>query len=130
MNRSIFQRMPTINIMNILYYYWNENSKDDCVESMERLGHKVTVWSMTARSYSEDSYFSEAFAKEIRKSSYDCIFSFDYFPLLSIGAQDAGIPYISWATEYMYSIMHYQRYTDHRDSRQLTICLFLSTLAG
>ena len=100
--------MPTINIMNILYYYWNENSKDDCVESMERLGHKVTVWSMTARSYSEDSYFSEAFAKEIRKSSYDCIFSFDYFPLLSIGAQDAGIPYISW----VYDCPHYTLQSD------------------
>ena len=108
MNRSIFQRMPTINIMNILYYYWNENSKDDCVESMERLGHKVTVWSMTAKSYSEDPSFSEALANEIRKSSYDCIFSFDYFPLLSIGAQEAGIPYISW----IYDCPHYTLQSD------------------
>ena len=94
--------------MNILYYYWNENSKDDCVEGMERLGHKVTVWSKTARSYSEDPSFTEALTAEIHKSSYDCIFSFDYFPLLSIVAQNAGIPYISW----VYDCPHYTLQSD------------------
>lgn len=89
--------------MNILYYHWNENSKDDCVESMERLGHKVKVWSRTAKAYSEDPSFSEALSNEIHRSSCDCIFSFDYFPLLSTGAQNAGIPYISW----VYDCPHY-----------------------
>lgn len=108
MNQNLFKLRNPFKLMHILYYYWNENSKDDCVESMERLGHKVTVWSMTAKSYSEDPSFSEALANEICKSSYDCIFSFDYFPLLSIGAQEAGIPYISW----VYDCPHYTLQSD------------------
>ncbi len=89
--------------MNILYYYWNENSKEDCAESMERLGHKVKIRSQKMTGYSNDASFSEALKKEIHSCSYDCIFSFDYFPLLSIGAQEAGIPYISW----VYDCPHY-----------------------
>lgn len=83
-------------LMNILYYYWNENSKDDCVESMERLGHKVRVWKKEFRNYSDDPEFEEALAKELASSSYDCIFSFDYFPLLSKVSQSSGLRYISW----------------------------------
>ena len=82
--------------MNILYYYWNENSKEDCVMSMERLGHKVKVWEKEFSDYSDDPGFEKALASEIDSSSYDLIFSFDYFPLLSKVAQAKGIPYISW----------------------------------
>ena len=82
--------------MNILYYYWNENSKEDCVESLERLGHKVSVWQMQPANHTDDPEFTKALLRKIDTSSYDCIFSFDYFPLVSKAAQAKGIPYISW----------------------------------
>lgn len=82
--------------MNILYYYWNENSKEDCVTSMERLGHNVRIWEKEFSDYSDDPGFEKALISEIDSSHFDCIFSFDYFPLLSKCAQEKGIPYISW----------------------------------
>lgn len=76
--------------MNILYYFWNENSKDDCVECLKKQGHNVKVWEKKFRNYNSDSDFSESLISEIKKFSADCVFSFDYFPLLSQGAQEEG----------------------------------------
>ena len=89
--------------MKILYYYWNENSKEDCVEALERLGHKVNVWSHEFSSYTRDYKFIEDILKKISSDGADCIFSFNYFPLLSDAAQKASIPYISW----VYDSPHY-----------------------
>lgn len=89
--------------MNILYYFWNENSKDDCVECLKKMGHNVKIWERKFKNYSSDSDFSEALILEIRKFSADCVFSFDYFPLLSLGALECKIPYISW----VYDCPHY-----------------------
>ena len=89
--------------MKVLYYYWNENSKEDCVEAFEKLGHKVIVWSHEFSSYTKDGKFLEDISKKISSDGADCIFSFNYFPLLSDAAQNAGIPYISW----VYDSPHY-----------------------
>ncbi len=89
--------------MNILYYFWNENSKDDCVECLKKQGHNVKVWEKKFRNYNSDSDFSESLISEIKKFSADCVFSFDYFPLLSQGAQEEGVLYVSW----VYDCPHY-----------------------
>ncbi len=89
--------------MKILYYYWNENSKEDCVEAMTGLGHNVTVWDKPVKSLSSDPEFTECTAKELKAGAYDLIFSFNYFPPVSEAAQSAGVPYISW----VYDSPHY-----------------------
>ena len=88
--------------MKILYYYWNENCKDDCIETFTKLGHEVTVWSHEFAGYTRDEKFSDDIRKKI-SDGFDGIFSFNYFPLLSDSAQNAGIPYISW----VYDSPHY-----------------------
>ena len=89
--------------MKILYYYWNENCKEDCVEELKKLGNNVCVWSHAFDSYTKDIIFSEEIRQKIMKEGFDCIFSFNYFPLLSDAAMGAGIQYISW----VYDSPHY-----------------------
>lgn len=88
--------------MKILYYYWNENTKDDCVDALSRLGHSVSIWCHGLDSYTRDTAFFEDIQKKISEK-FDCIFSFNYFPILSDAAQHSGIPYISW----VYDSPHY-----------------------
>ncbi|MCR4895669.1 MAG: DUF3880 domain-containing protein [Lachnospiraceae bacterium] len=94
--------------MRILYYYWGENSKEDCVDALLRLGHEVQVWTLPMENYTSDPIFSEkaeqmvsVFVKQGGGSA--CLFSFDYFPLLSEVALASGLPYISW----VYDSPHY-----------------------
>ncbi len=111
--------------MNILYYYWNENSKEDCVESLERLGHKVEVWKMDFKNYSDDPDFELALLRTIKTNSSDCVFSFDFFPLLSKVSQDCGIPYISW----IYDSPHYTLQSDTLGNQCNHVFLFDYALA-
>jgi spore maturation protein CgeB len=80
----------------ILYYFWNENPAEDCITGLEAIGNTVVRYERKMGNYTRDDAFLEALAKELRSGTYDLIFSFDYFPLLSQGAQETGIPYFSW----------------------------------
>ena len=51
---------------------------------------------MKMDNYTRDDRFLEGLCAKLRGGSYDAIFSFDYFPILSAAAQDAGILYLSW----------------------------------
>lgn len=82
--------------MKILYYNWNENSADDMIETLVLLGHQVKNIHIDIIDYNEDSSFCCALEDELKKESYDLIFTFDFFPLISRTALKFQIPYISW----------------------------------
>lgn len=80
--------------MNILYYYWNENTAYDCINCMKELGHRVDVFDAKFKNYTQDDNFYDSLMTVIK--NYDCVFSFNYFPIISDVALDAGVKYISW----------------------------------
>lgn len=93
--------------MNIFLYSWNCNSEEDFCESLQKLGHIYTKFACPVQDYEEDSAFIENCINELRKKSYDCIFSFDYFPVISETAKREKILYISW----VYDCPHYTLYS-------------------
>lgn len=69
---------------------------------MRALGWEVDIFSEKMSNYTNDDKFCSKLREKI-KGGYDCVFSFDYFPLISETAMDTGIPYISW----VYDSPHY-----------------------
>ena len=69
--------------MKILYYTWTEIMKDDCVLSLEDMGHTVKVVDYKFSDYFKDANFVNSFEKELFKDNYDCIISIDFIPLIS-----------------------------------------------
>lgn len=51
---------------------------------------------MSLENYESDESFLNSLREQLYAGNYDCIFSFDYIPLLSYGAQKCGILYYSW----------------------------------
>lgn len=82
--------------MRILYYYWTENSADDMIATLCALGHSVVKISYPIKDYNNDSAFAEALRGILTKDSYDIIYSFDFFPIISVVAADMHIRYVSW----------------------------------
>ncbi|MCI8373281.1 MAG: glycosyltransferase [Lachnospiraceae bacterium] len=82
--------------MNILHYTWHENSSEDIQSTFRQLGHCVSTISFPFSDYDEDPLFESAITTAMRQSNADCIFTFDFFPLISKAAQEFHIPYISW----------------------------------
>ncbi len=87
--------------MNILYYDWDEFNGEDCRDAMKKLGHRVDTIKFDNAGYELtdeiQSFFEEKFSmKEGDRRLYDLVFSFDYFPNISMACQKFGVPYISW----------------------------------
>lgn len=81
---------------HILYYYWGENTALDCIEILQSMGNQVDIISAKLNSYDYDETFMENIKDKIFKEKYDCIFTFNYFPIISRVSNDLNIIYISW----------------------------------
>ena len=92
--------------MHILYYSWQENTTSDFLFSMQALGHQVSPC-MHELSY----YFSDGVKSDIRDQlqaqTYDAVFTFNFFPLVSDMAESLHIPYICW----VFDCPHYTLYS-------------------
>lgn len=82
--------------MKILYYTWNENSREDMLQTLKCLGHKIVVCDTTCRDYEQDKELSACLEKMIGEQKPDCIFSFNFFPIIAKTAGKCRIKYISW----------------------------------
>lgn len=82
--------------MNILYFSWGENSKDDLAYTLISLGHSVCTIRAAVHNYFDNPSLSAILSKEISKKNYDFIFSFDYIPFLSAAADSHQVKYVSW----------------------------------
>ena len=91
--------------MKVLYYYWTENCADDMIATLIRLGHQVKKVSFEYKDYDNDPVFEDKLGKELRNGGYDCIFSFDFFPIISKEAERLKVPYISWIYDMPHSTL-------------------------
>lgn len=82
--------------MNILYYCWNENSSADIEQSFSRLGYSFAKLTGRFDSYDSDPGRELQIEELLRQYKFDCIFTFNYFPILSAIAQKHQLPYIAW----------------------------------
>ncbi|WP_027218210.1 glycosyltransferase family protein [Butyrivibrio fibrisolvens] len=87
--------------MKILYYDWDEFNGEDCRDAMRRLGHQVDTVRLELKGFDVTPEMESTLRSLINKSEngkryYDFLYSFDYFPNLSVVCQKYGMPYVSW----------------------------------
>ncbi len=83
-------------MLKILYYSWNETSREDMVEALQKQGCSVTVASFPLCDYLNDPVFESSMNDMLNKTDYDFLYTFNYFPILSKLAQERGLPYVCW----------------------------------
>lgn len=82
--------------MNIFYYYWGENSRDDMVGALRENGFNVLVSDAVINGYDNTADCEKYFGSTVEKNKTDMIFSFNYLPFLSEFAKAHYLPYVSW----------------------------------
>lgn len=82
--------------MNILYYSWNENSSVDITSLFDEFGFTYKKISYPLSNYDSDLKWENLLHRDITAQSFDFIFTFNYFPILSNIAQAHKLPYVSW----------------------------------
>lgn len=82
--------------MRILYYCWDELTSADFLESARELGYTVAVFRYALSNKLWDAEFTDKLEQIVNCDDYDCIFTFNYFPVISKFADTHGIKYVCW----------------------------------
>ncbi len=98
--------------MRILYYCWNENSTVDIQQMFNRLGETFIKVSYPLNNYDVDVNFETQIKQLIVQQKLDCIFTLNYFPILSNIANECGMKYISWIQDCPHLTLYSQTITN------------------
>lgn len=106
--------------MHVLYCYWGEHPAPAMTKALQEAGHCVTKYPFVSKNYNHDDTFTENLTNVLESKSYDFLFSFDFFPLISQVASNLQIPYLSW----IYDMPHTTLYAPQAYSAFNHIFLF------
>ena len=82
--------------MKIFYYTWFENSEQDMMEALTRLGCDVVKCHIPVKNYEEDKEFTANLERIFLEQGCDIFLSFDFFPVIAKSAHRLKKRYISW----------------------------------
>lgn len=91
--------------MKIFYYTWFENSENDMMEALTRLGHTVVKCHIPLNNYEEDEVFTANLERIFLEQGCDIFLSFDFFPIIAKSAQRLRRRYISWIYDMPHSTL-------------------------
>ena len=81
---------------NILIYCWNAVSEPMTIEGMKSVGYQVAKMYGTMNDYHADAEFAQRFMARLHEVKPDIVFSYDYFPLISMICEMNQVPYAAW----------------------------------
>lgn len=82
--------------MRILYYSWEETNAADAIECLQYGGNEVDCFSHPIADKLNDVPFAKKLEEIIKDKKYDCIFTFNFLPIISKVAYAYDVKYISW----------------------------------
>lgn len=98
--------------MNILFLEWKNYCVTDMIEALQEAGHQVTLVSCPEMTDRTNKDFHPLFLKMLEQSSYDMVFTFNYYPIISKSCNQLNLPYVSWVydnpliTLYSYAVIY------------------------
>lgn len=85
--------------MRILMYRWKAYNYWDIEETFLLLGHQVDNIEQKLGSYDIDEAFEKVLKERLETTSYDMVFTVNYFAVISNICQKLGIKYVSWTCD-------------------------------
>ena len=93
-------------LMKILMLEWKSFGNDDIISAFRELGHEVASIPFSKDELHHDDTKEKQLMEKISTHCPDCVFSFNYFPIVSLVCKKAGIPYISWVYDSPYVLLY------------------------
>ena len=98
--------------MKILMMEWKSFGNEDIIAGFTELGHQVKTIPFSNKEVHHNEEIENNIVKEIQDFSPDFVFSFNYFPIISLACKKADIKYVSWVYDnpfvllYSYTIIY------------------------
>lgn len=89
-----------------IYYKWGSNSDDILIPQLKARGYELTFIDTKCKDYTRDMSLAQEFILKINEIGAESVFSYDYFPILSLVCDTCKIPYYSW----VYDSPHFTLY--------------------
>lgn len=83
-------------VKKILVYRWGSLSEPSLLRAWRENGTDCVEFSMKLKDYHADAAFAEEMIKVIHKEKPDVVFSYDYFPVVSMLCEINRLPYAAW----------------------------------
>ncbi|MBD5462806.1 MAG: glycosyltransferase [Lachnospiraceae bacterium] len=83
-------------IKRVLIYHWGALGDNAFVESMRSIGMECILFSRKMEDYHADGEYAKEMLSLIHEKRVEAVFSYDYFPLISMLCDMNHIPYVSW----------------------------------
>lgn len=93
---GIFKKGKT---MRILIYKWKAYNYKDIYHTFLSMGHRVDVLEYPLESYDKDETFMRLLKGKLKETTYDFVFTINYFALIATVCQQEKIKYVSWSCD-------------------------------
>ena len=102
--------------MKVLILEWNSFGNEDLIDAFKESGHIVKSIPFSNKNVHHDVEIENNIIKEIKLFSPDFVFTYNYFPIISLACKKADICYVSWVYDspyvmlYSYTIIYPKNY--------------------
>lgn len=98
--------------MKILMMEWKSFGNEDIISGFHELGHNVKTIPFSKEELYHDEKIENDIVREIQDFQPDFVFSFNYFPIISLACKKADMKYVSWVYDsplvllYSYTVIY------------------------
>lgn len=92
--------------MKILFMEWKSFGNEDILASFRKLGHEVECFPFSNKELRSDETVQNEIAAKIREFSPDFVFSFNFFPIISLACKQTDMRYVSWIYDSPYVLLY------------------------
>lgn len=85
--------------MNIYIHKWKGYNYRDIIATFCRMGHTVRTEEWKLEDYDQNPEYEEYLEKELKKESYDFVFTVNYFAVIAEVCHKRQIPYVVWSCD-------------------------------
>lgn len=92
--------------MKIYYLEWKSFCTEDMVAAFEELGHIVKRVPFSSEEVRHNDRIEAELVADFQAFGPDFVFSFNYFPIISLACKKAGLRYVSWIYDSPYVMLY------------------------
>ena len=92
--------------MKILMMEWKSFGNEDIIAAFKELGHKVITMPFSNKETGFNEELEKQIVNKIQEFSPDFIFSFNYFPVISLACKKTDMKYVSWVYDSPYVLLY------------------------
>lgn len=93
-------------LMKILMLEWKSFGNEDIAAAFKELGHEVKAVPFSNKELHHDEEEEKKLVSMIREFSPDFLFSFNYFPIVSLACKKADMRYVCWVYDSPYVMLY------------------------